>query len=101
MTSRCEDLVGRELRVRTNRSIEEVNDVLVRLLVRTVASHIKGLSQELCQGEHRTSITSTYGSARRVLAELRLDLPLSSTAYRPDRTASPRVSRITRLWSPG
>jgi hypothetical protein len=92
--SRCKDVVCRKLLERTDHSIKEVNDVLVRLVVRTVARHIKGLSQE---PRHYL----TYGSARRVFAELRLDHRPLSTACRPDRTASPRVSRMRRLGSLG
>jgi len=57
VNSRCEDVICRELLERTDYRIKEVNDVLVRLVVRTVASHIKGLSQEPRQGQQRTSIT--------------------------------------------
>lgn len=101
VNSRCEDVVCRKLLERTDNSIKVVNDVLVRLVVRAVARHIKGLSQESRQGEQRTSITPTYRSARRVLAKLRLNHRLSSTACRPDRTAPPRVPIVRHSGSPG
>src|SRR6267142_4508955 len=101
VNSRCENVVCRKLLERTDNSIKVVNDVLVRLVVRTVARHIKSLSQKSRQYEQRTSITPTYRSARRVLAELRLDHRPSSTACRPDHTASPRVPIMRRSGSPG
>jgi hypothetical protein len=52
---------------------------------------------------HQRSVTRTptYGRARRVFVELRLDHRPSSTACRPDRTASHRVPRMRRLGSLG
>jgi hypothetical protein len=44
--SQCEDIICRELLERADHGIKKVNDVLVRLVVRSVAGYIKRLSQK-------------------------------------------------------
>ncbi|SRR6266702_4580122 len=70
--SRRQDVVCRELPESTDDGIKEVYDILVRQVAWTIASDVKGLSRQPCQCESRTKAVLTYGSARRVLAELYL-----------------------------
>lgn len=85
--------MSRELLERVDHGIKEVNDVSVRLVARSVAGDIKHLSRN-SQGDQWLR-NMVHRSVRRVLAQLRLDLMASSTAHRPDRTASPRAQNAT------
>jgi hypothetical protein len=96
--SRCEDVICPELPERADHGIKEVNDILVRLVVRSVAGNINCHRRTL---EQRLRNTLTHRSASRVLAELKLDRTPSSTACRPDCTASPRVPKMHHSMSPG
>ena len=88
--SRCEDVISRELHGPVDHGVNKVNDVLMRL----VAGDVKRLSPKSL-GEQGLRNITVHRSVHRVLAELRLDLMVSSAAHRPDRTAYYRAQNAT------
>lgn len=88
--------MSRELLERLDHGLKEVNDVLARLVARSVAGDIKRLSPNSLRVTNGRETSRVYKSVHRVLAQLRLDLIASSTAHHHlDRTASPRAQNST------
>lgn len=89
--SRWKYVISRELLERVDHGTKGVNDILARLVARSVA----GVCHRTLSERTLATAEKHHRSVRRVLAQLRLDLIASSTAHRPDRTASPRAQNAT------